>query len=228
MSEQEKFYTLKLYPLQDQVLLCLSKLKSKFYLTGGTAISRFMFQHRYSDDLDFFLNNDDQFTKEAERVIGSLTGLHEEVSVTYKSSSFYRAIINAKDASLKLDFVNDVGFHSGEFLHNDYYHKIDNERNILSNKLSALQRDAAKDVADVLYISFHRDFNWREIIEDAKRKDTWVNEIDVANILNDFPTETLKQVKWVKNQDYSYLKKSLNAIAKDILMAGDNSLCGKM
>lgn len=227
MSEQEKFYTLKLYPLQDEVLSSLKNLQSRFYLTGGTAVSRFMFQHRYSDDLDFFLNNDDQFTAEAEKAIGSLEGLDAEVNVTYKSSSFFRAIINSQDVSLKLDFVNDVGFHSGGFVSNEYYHRIDNERNIISNKLSALQRNAGKDVADVLYISFHCGFNWKDIIEDAKRKDSWVNEIDVATRLNDFSMEALEQVKWVNNQDFSYLKECLNIIAKDILMAADNSLWEK-
>lgn len=64
-----------------------------------------------------------------------------------------------------------------------------------------------------------------DIIEDAKQKDTWVNEIDVATGLNDFSIESLKQVKWVSNQDYAYLKKSLNIIAKDILMAENDSLC---
>jgi hypothetical protein len=35
---------------------------------------------------------------------------------------------------LKLDLVNDVGFHTGEFVHNGHYHKIDNETGILNNK----------------------------------------------------------------------------------------------
>ena len=225
MSEQGTFYIHKLYPLQDQVLSLFTNLKSRFYLTGGTAISRFMLNHRYSDDLDFFLNNDKEFTVEAERAISKLGELFNSgINVTYKSSSFYRATINSQDISLKLDFVNDVGFHSGEFLQNDKYHKIDNEKNILSNKLSALQRGAAKDVADILYLSFQYEFNWMDIIEDAKKKDTWVNEIDVATGLNDFSIELLNQVKWVNDPDYPYLKKCLNIIAKDILMAADNSL----
>lgn len=133
-------------------------------------------------------------------------------------------MINAKNISVKLDFVNDVGFHAGDFFQNEYYHKIDNEKNILSNKLTALQRNAAKDVADILYISLERQFNWMNIIEDAKKKDTWINEIDIATLLNDFPEESLADVKWVNQQDYQFLKKCLKIIAKDILMAADNSL----
>ncbi len=37
-------------------------LASRFYLTGGTALSAFHLQHRYSDDLDLF--SDDAFDKE--------------------------------------------------------------------------------------------------------------------------------------------------------------------
>lgn len=225
MSEQDEFYIHKLYPLQDQVLALFTSLQCRFYLTGGTAISRFMLNHRYSDDLDFFLNNDSEFIAEAERAINDLAGLFKsDLNVTYRSSSFYRAIVHSQNIPLKLDFVNNAGYLSGEFLQNNKYHKIDNEKNILSNKLSALQRNAAKDVADILYISFRYAFNWRDIIEDAKRKDTWVNEIEVATALNDFSMESLKQVKWVNNPDYSYLKECLHIISKDILMAADNSL----
>lgn len=119
MSEQDAFYIHKLYPLQDKVLSLFTNLQSRFYLTGGTAISRFMLKHRYSDDLDFFLNNDNEFISEAERLVSGLTELFKsDINVTYRSSSFYRAIINPKNISLKLDFVNDVGFHSGDFIHN--------------------------------------------------------------------------------------------------------------
>ncbi|MFH1146292.1 MAG: nucleotidyl transferase AbiEii/AbiGii toxin family protein [Pseudomonadota bacterium] len=32
-----------------------------FYLTGGTALSRHYFAHRYSDNLDLFVNKDPDF-----------------------------------------------------------------------------------------------------------------------------------------------------------------------
>jgi len=54
MESYEKFYTESLYPFQDGVLKLINALKTPFYLTGGTAISRHYYNHRYSDDLDFF------------------------------------------------------------------------------------------------------------------------------------------------------------------------------
>jgi hypothetical protein len=47
----DNFYLNKLYPLQDEVLNLLTKPEVDFYLTGGTALSRYYLQHRYSDDL---------------------------------------------------------------------------------------------------------------------------------------------------------------------------------
>ena len=46
-----------LTPLQKQVLVALfdSGLADReYYLTGGTALSAFYLQHRFSDDLDLF------------------------------------------------------------------------------------------------------------------------------------------------------------------------------
>ncbi len=51
-----KFYQDKLYPFQDRVLRLIQDLDVGFYHTGGTALSRCFLNHRYSDDLDLFVN----------------------------------------------------------------------------------------------------------------------------------------------------------------------------
>ena len=43
-----------------------------FYLTGGTALSRYYFNHRFSADLDLFVNNDRQFDVYVDRVFDVL------------------------------------------------------------------------------------------------------------------------------------------------------------
>ena len=53
----DNYYSDKLYPFQDEVLGAIQSLKSGFYLTGGTALGRCYLNHRYSDDLDFFVND---------------------------------------------------------------------------------------------------------------------------------------------------------------------------
>lgn len=57
MNSFGNYYTEKLYPLQDGVMKIVKDLQLPFYLTGGTALSRFYYHHRYSDDLDYFVNN---------------------------------------------------------------------------------------------------------------------------------------------------------------------------
>lgn len=68
----EEYYEKQLYPLQDRVLSVIDKIPSKFYLTGGTAISRAYFHHRYSDDLDFFVNHEPDFEQQTQLVFDTL------------------------------------------------------------------------------------------------------------------------------------------------------------
>ena len=67
------FYFHHLYPFQDQVLKILIPIDMKFYLTGGTALSRGYLNHRFSDDLDFFVNDDPNFLLWADRVVTRLS-----------------------------------------------------------------------------------------------------------------------------------------------------------
>ena len=60
MNLSKKDYT-KLYLLQDKFLSWWVTLGFPFYLTGGTALGRFYLNHRYSEDLDFFINADPQY-----------------------------------------------------------------------------------------------------------------------------------------------------------------------
>ncbi len=60
----QEYYEKQLYPLQDKALEVITKANTGFYLTGGTALSRAYLHHRYSDDLDFFVNQKEDFEKE--------------------------------------------------------------------------------------------------------------------------------------------------------------------
>ncbi|MDR0551108.1 MAG: nucleotidyl transferase AbiEii/AbiGii toxin family protein [Spirochaetaceae bacterium] len=43
-----------------------------FFLTGGTALSRAYYNHRYSDDLDFFLDNSDIYNEQLNTALAML------------------------------------------------------------------------------------------------------------------------------------------------------------
>jgi predicted nucleotidyltransferase component of viral defense system len=62
MSGYEKFYEESLYPLQNGILRTLAPVCGNARsLTGGTALGRIYFHHRYSDDLDLFGNSVERF-----------------------------------------------------------------------------------------------------------------------------------------------------------------------
>ena len=81
------FYLNKLYPLQDAVLKIVSAIPSKLYLTGGTALSRVYLRHRYSDDLDFFMNRDKDFEVETKKVFEALGNHFKNIEVTAQLES---------------------------------------------------------------------------------------------------------------------------------------------
>ena len=69
MANNSAFYFEVLYPFQDRVIQAIRQVDTGFYLTGGTAASRGYLQHRFSDDLDYFVNDDSRFGLWVERMI---------------------------------------------------------------------------------------------------------------------------------------------------------------
>ena len=71
----------------------MNKLHTQFYLTGGTAISRGYFNHRYSDDLDFFMNANNNFLNELKKSVNeiSIQLLHNEGVILLKTKAFRSA-----------------------------------------------------------------------------------------------------------------------------------------
>ncbi|MBA3016819.1 MAG: hypothetical protein FP811_01440 [Desulfobacteraceae bacterium] len=81
-----------------------------------------------------------------------------------------------------------------------------------------------KDYADILFIAKKFPFIWENIIEEAKKKDLWVEPIAVSRIIKEFPIELLTPIKWVTQPDLKHVQGSLALISEDILKGGQNSL----
>lgn len=223
----EEYYLNKLYPFQDEILREIHGLDVDFYLSGGTALSRCFLEHRYSDDLDLFVNNCPNFKQQCETVVTYLKETFSRCSVSITSESFLRIFLNKNQLVLKIDFINDVPFHFGNFEKCDFFGKVDNWRNILSNKICALSRMEPKDYADILFIAEQYSFSWEDIIEEAKKKDLWVEPIEISRIVKEFPVELLTPIKWIKQPDPKHAQDSLVLISEEILMGGQNSLVHK-
>ena len=221
-----KYYRDKLYPFQDQVLRLIQELDVNFHLTGGTALSRCFLNHRYSDDLDLFVNADEQFRAQCNLVIGKLTEKNLKFEVGVASETFVRLMLKESDILLKLDFVNDIAFRCGEVVHTLIFNRVDNWRNILSNKLCAMSRMEAKDIVDILFIALEYEFNWEEIFEEAGQKDIWVNPLEISKIIESFPRERLRGIKWVKPVKLAELESKIEQLRNDLFYGEFNSLFG--
>lgn len=210
------YYNDTLYPLQDKVLKLIDTLQTPFYLTGGTALSRCHFNHRYSDDLDFFVNKDPDFIQFSEKILANLMK-NFEVKVIIKSKSYISIKVNK---ILKIDLVNDVQFRYGKLEEKKIFSKVDNVKNILSNKLSALiSRDEAKDVVDIWIIAKNNKINWKDIFLSVNSKAVGIFPPDIAKRLIEFPTELLERIKWVENKKptISNFQTDLNSICDSLL-----------
>lgn len=98
---------------QKRILKILAGKMNDFYLSGGTALALFHFNHRQSDDLDFFTKEFD--VSIVERVIGylrestkkNITLIGENLSKRAAGIMVYNIELT-KDEFLKVDFVEDV------------------------------------------------------------------------------------------------------------------------
>jgi len=217
-------YTNNLYPFQDLVLNLIMKVDDTFYLTGGTALGRYYLKHRYSEDLDLFVNRENNFKQLSNKIISQLQNHFSEIETALLSEDFARIFIHNEEYPLKIEFVNDVLFHTGEIQTAKFFHRIDSWENILSNKICALSRDEAKDVADLIFLSMKYSFTWETMINYARQKDTWVNEIEVSQSVHKFDTRRLIKINWIREPEYKKMQDVCKIIAKDIIDGGKNSL----
>jgi len=214
-----------LYPLQDKILRIIEKLTVDFYLTGGTALSRAYLNHRYSDDLDFFVNQNPGFGKQVEMIIATFRNEEIQTELAVAGDSFARLFVRQNEAILKIDFVNDVQYRTGIPLATRLFSKTDTIENILSNKLTALSRHSEKDVVDLVYIALHSQFSWPEIIKEASEKDLWINAVEACKILDTFPLKKLDEINWIGTMpDLIVFEKQLQVLIKDLLLGNQNTL----
>lgn len=231
MNSSEKFYTESLYPFQDGVLKLVNELKTPFYLTGGTALSRFYFNHRYSDDLDFFCNQNPAYVEGVQEIFEGLIKASQsgqfsiEPSKTIRDRDFTQIYLRRADVVLKLDMVNDVAPHFGDLETHPVLGSVDSWQNILSNKVTALSRLEIKDFIDLWTIAMHRQFDWRTVFAEAKQKDTGLDVMMMYELLRSVPAESLNLVKWVKRIDDERLIRGFALMADDLFYGRNNSLC---
>jgi len=198
-----------LYKLQDKVLGIVFSVENEFYLTGGTCISRFYNEKRYSDDLDFFTHNSGRFSFAVKNIKVKLQENHQ-IDTEVDSKNFIRFKINKL---LQVDFVNDTAYRYKDPVVNENGFVIDTIENIISNKITAvIGRDNPKDIFDIYLICRFYDFNWKDILEAAQKKASFMHE-DLIVRLKSFPAILLNSIRLI---DKSFIENFNNEFPKII------------
>jgi len=166
-AEELNFYQNIFYPLQDKVFEVASVYGDKLYLTGGTALARFYFNHRLSDDLDFFTATDDL------KIIANDMRLRlVEAGYTVEVSSlevyFARFFVNGTGFKLKVEFAKEFNLFDPVIRTNKTIF-INSLEDIGGNKIMAFEdRATIKDVIDLYYIT--QNVTWARLFEIADTK----------------------------------------------------------
>ncbi len=192
-----------LTPQQSQFLELVAsekQLTKSFYLTGGTALAEFYYQHRRSEDLDFF-NPDTEVNQTALEVF--LRKNLSKVGVSEVKKTVFLGLV-----TYLLKFPNGqllkIDFNYYPFLRIEPGKKykgltIDSVYDIAANKLHTMfMKPRSRDFVDLYFILTREKYSLDELIIAAKTKFDWhIDKTTLASQfirVKDFPEEPLMLV----------------------------------
>jgi hypothetical protein len=212
------FYLENLYPFQDEVIKAINQADTGFYLTGGTAASRGYLHHRFSEDLDYFVNDDPRFGLWVERIIQALAG-QWKCDVLMKEERFARLNLIQDDFSLKIEMVNDVPARVGEVKQHPVLGRVDTPENILANKVTAvIDREAPKDFADIWGFCCLKNLPLEAAITGAQGKAAGIFPADLARVLLSVQQEDWETVRWINAPAPDVFISQLNKLGENLLI----------
>lgn len=218
MANNSAFYFEVLYPFQDRVIKIINQADTGFYLTGGTAASRGYLEHRFSDDLDYFVNDDNRFGLWVERLIQVLNK-DWKCDVLMKEERFARLNLVQNDVSLKIEMINDVPARVGETQSHPILGRLDSAENILANKVTALlDREEPKDLADIWGFCCQKNLSLQAAITDAQSKAAGVFPADLGRVLCSVQKADWESVRWIKVRSAETFILQLNQLGESLLL----------
>jgi len=137
--------------------------------------------------------------------------------ISNKNFTSFKVGWDKSEALLKLDFVNDVASHFGEIVKTDLFVRTDSIRNMLSNKLTALFRFAAKDVADIREFALHEKVDWQQAINDARQKEAGLEIPIISDILQGMPESEFETVAWIKKPNWQEFRNDIDRIVYEMI-----------
>ena len=209
-----EYYNNVLYPLQDKVIPAFKD--TPFYLTGGTALSRGYYNHRYSDDLDYFVNDHAEFRRIAEIQVVKLQKIFNDAETDYRGEHFYRIFVHQE--RLKIELINDVPSHIGQVANHPVLGIIDSKENILANKLTAIvDRTLPKDIVDI-YFLLKDGLSIKKALTDAKSKAAGISPLLIARIFAEFDYTIVDDgIKWATHVSSGAIKQYLSNLSLGIV-----------
>ena len=202
-------------------LLGKQPFSQKFYLSGGTALAAFYIPYRFSEDLDFFSEEEIQtdeivaFLKSIRRKIGFESF---DFNTSFNRNLFF---LHFPKGILKLEFTY-YPFTQINAAKMEYGVKIDSIEDIAVNKLFTIyQAPRSRDFMDLYMIMKKYHFDLSDLIKKAKIKFDW--NVDLLKLgsqfiqvrkLKDYPklTKLLKEKDW---QEY-FIEQS-KKIGKEVI-----------
>ncbi len=209
------------YELQDEFLETFFSeiFAPEFYLTGGTALSRFYLYHRESEDIDLFTHNQKIDLGVVNfLVLRMLNSLNLKIIKQVNTGTFLQYIAKDKNGGLlKIDFVKDVPVHFGKIKLEGKV-RVDSLENIGSNKvLAILGRSDAKDFIDLYFILRKTELKFDFLYDLAGKKDLGLSKFYLANSMRQIEKISIypkMRVKLNKNK----LLKFYDNLSKKLLL----------
>jgi predicted nucleotidyltransferase component of viral defense system len=216
-----EFY--KLTPQQKIILelISLSPLAKTFYFTGGTALSSVYLQHRYSEDLDFF--------SEEEVDISQLTSYFKK----WKKQIGYDSIDIQTSMNRNLVFFH---FPNNEVLKTEFTYypfpviekklkfnklQIDSLKDIATNKLFAIsQKNRSRDFIDLYFIFEKEQIKLKDLYFTAKQKFDWhIDHLHLASQLLSFDPSDMTMLYHPVSEEKirHFFEEQAKLLAKEIL-----------
>lgn len=215
----DHYYLHQLYPFQDEILFIVKSIDTGFHLTGGTALSRGYLNHRFSDDLDFFVNDDSRFGLWADRIIQGLshsTGWNGQV--LQREERYVRMNLVQSDINMKIELINDVPSRAGVPWLHPILGRIDTAENILANKITAvLDRTAPRDLADIWGLCCQMGLDIFGAISGAQGKAAGVFPVDLARVLCSVTRTDWELVRWIKPPNPEEFISQLDGLGKSLI-----------
>ena len=174
----------KLSALQQAFVDAFFSEPSTFFLTGGGALAGFHLGHRVTDDLDLFSPPVEAMELSVQRLRRTAAAIGATIEALQETPDFRRFAVRREPETTLVDLVIDRAPQLVVEKELVGHVRIDPQREIAANKISALLgRTAPRDLVD-LFALFAQGHSLAQALADARTKDGAVDPGTLAWVLS--------------------------------------------